>query len=409
MIKTIVPCFLTLKRVKCQKERNAMMNTVYLDNAATSFPKPPEVAERMREFTLNVGASINRSVYPAAQEAGMVTYELRERLCRIMDFPYPRSAVITPGNTAGLNMIIKGLLKPGDHCLVSSVEHNAVMRPLTQLRGRGVSFDRVPCDAEGLIDADDVAAMIRPDTRLVIMTHASNVGGGIQDIEAVGRVCAEKGVFFALDAAQTAGHIRVDFEAAKLGALSAPGHKGLMGPSGIGALLLRPDLARQLDPLIVGGTGSASDSEEQPDHMPDRFESGTANLPGIYGLEAALGFIERTGTDAIRGHDVRLTARFLDGLDTIKGVRLAGPRDIKKRVGVISVDFTERDNAECAGILAEKYGIMTRCGLHCAPSAHKTLGTFPEGTVRFSTGFFNTEDDIDSALRAVDEIARGSK
>ncbi|MBO4330509.1 MAG: aminotransferase class V-fold PLP-dependent enzyme [Oscillospiraceae bacterium] len=383
------------------------MDTVYLDNAATSYPKPPAVAERMTEYTLNVGASINRSVYAAAHEAEEVTYALRERLCRLMSFPYPRGAVITPGNTAGLNMIIKGLLKEGDHCLVSSVEHNAVMRPLTQLRGRGVSFDRVPCGGDGIADADAVAGMIRPDTKLVIMTHASNVGGGIQDVEAVGRICEEKGVFFAVDAAQTAGHIKVDFTAARLAALSAPGHKGLMGPSGIGALLLRRDLAESLEPLIEGGTGSASDSEEQPDYMPDRFESGTANLPGIYGLEAALAFMESTGIDAVRGHDILLTARFLDGLDQIKSVRLVGPRDINKRVGVISVDFTEQDNAECAALLAEKYGILTRCGLHCAPAAHRALGTFPQGTVRFSIGYFNTERDIDAALRAVDGIARG--
>lgn len=383
------------------------MKTIYLDNAATSFPKPPAVAERMTEYTLNVGASINRSVYAAAESAAMVTYELRERLCRLFGFEYPHYAVLTPGNTAGINMIIKGLLKPGDHCLVSSMEHNAVMRPLMQLKEQGVSFDRIPCGGDGIMNIDAIPGMIRANTRLLIMAHASNVSGGIQDIESVGAICAECGIDFALDAAQTAGHYKVDFGACKLSAVSMPGHKGLMGPAGIGALLLRPDFAEKLTPLIAGGTGSASDSEILPDYMPDRFESGTVNLPGIYGLEAALDHIERTGAETLREHDRRLTARFLDALSQIKAVRVPGPDSAEKRVGVISVDFVGLDNAECADKLAEEYGIMTRCGLHCAPSAHKTLGTFPQGTVRFSTGFYNTAEDVDAAAAAIDRIAAG--
>lgn len=382
------------------------MDTIYLDNGATSFPKPDCVAESVYGYIKNVGATINRSVYDSAQSAGLVTYTLRERVCRLMNFDHPDHVVLTGGNTMAINMVLKGLLKSGDHCLVSSMEHNAVMRPLTQLLEKGVTFDRIPCDRDGLLDPAVIPGMIRPNTKLVLLAHGSNVGGGVQDIEAIGAICEEHGIPFVVDAAQTAGHFPIDFRAAKLSALAAPGHKGLMGPSGIGILLLRPDFAKKLEPLVSGGTGSASDSEELPAFMPDRFEPGTANIPGIYGLEAALAYLEEVGVDTVRQHDEALTARFLKGLEGIPGVRLAGPRDLARRVGVVSVDFTEKDNAECAYELETRFGILTRCGMHCAPSAHKTMGTFPQGVVRFSLGWFNTEADVDAAVRAVEILAK---
>ena len=235
------------------------MRTIYLDNAATSFPKPEGVSSSMKAYMDCVGATINRSVYGSAQDAGLVTLQLREALARIFHFPEPATHVIlTPGATFGLNMVIKGLLKPGDHCIVSSMEHNAVMRPLLQLQG--VCFDRIPCSREGLLDPGDVERLIRPNTRLLIMAHGSNVCGCVQDAPAVGEICARRGIPFLLDAAQTAGHYPVDFEAFQLSALAVPGHKGLLGPSGIGAVLLRDSLAKQLTPLLAGGTGSASDS-----------------------------------------------------------------------------------------------------------------------------------------------------
>lgn len=381
------------------------MEAIYLDNAATSYPKPAAVADRMSEYVRNIGASIHRGVYAPAQAAGLVTYTLRERLCRLMHFDRPDYVVLTAGNTAGLNLLLKGLLRPGDHALVSSVEHNAVLRPLAQLEEQGVTFDRIPCDREGFLDPASIPVLLRPNTRLVLVTHASNVGGGVQDINAVGAVCAERGVPFAVDGAQTAGHWPVDFAAAGLSALSLPGHKGLLGPQGIGALLLRPDLARRLTPLIVGGTGSASDSERVPDYMPDRFEGGTPNLPGIYGWEAALAYIEERGVDAFRAREEELMTRFLTGLADTPGVRLAGPRSPEHRVGVISVDFPRKDNAECAYRLETEYGILTRCGLHCAPAAHRTLGTFPRGTVRFSVGWATTAADVDAALAAIRALA----
>ena len=381
-----------------------MSAVVYLDNAATSFPKAPGVAAAMAEYVEKVGATINRSSYAAAQEAGLVTLTLREWLCRLFHHPDPTHAVITAGATASLNLLIKGLLRPGDHCVVSSMEHNAVMRPLVQLEREGVSFDRVPCDGEGRMDVSALPGLIRPNTRLVLIAHSSNVSGTVQDAAAVGKICRDRGIPFALDAAQSAGHMDVDFTALGLSALAVPGHKGLLGPQGIGALLLTPELAKRLTPLIAGGTGSASDSEELPDWMPDRFESGTPNLPGIYGWEAALRWIEETGVEQLTAHERMLTARFLDGVSALKNVRLYGPRTTKGRTGVISLGFTDCDNADAAWRLEREHGVLTRCGLHCAPAAHRSLGSFPEGSVRFSIGWANTESDVDTALGAIAEI-----
>lgn len=377
---------------------------VYLDNAATSYPKAPGVASAMADYVEKVGATINRSSYASAQEAGLVTLSLRERLCRLFNHPDPTHAVLTPGATAGLNMVIKGLLRPGDHCLVSSMEHNAVMRPLVQLEREGVAFERIPCDAQGRLRLEALPGMIKLNTRLVVMAHGSNVCGTVQDAEAVGKICRERGVPFALDAAQTAGHIEVDFERFGLSALVVPGHKGLLGPQGIGALLLDADFARRLTPLVAGGTGSASDSEELPDWMPDRFESGTPNMPGVYGWEAALGWLENTGIENLENHEKTLSKRFMEGIYGLKNVKLYGITVPERRTGVFSVGFLNCDNAEAAWRLEREFGILTRCGLHCAPSAHKTLGSFPEGSVRFSTGWANTEADIDAALSAIAAI-----
>lgn len=376
------------------------MKTIYLDNAATSFPKPAGVAEAMACYINEVGAPLNRSVYESAQEAELTTLSLRERLKSFFRFPERATHVIlTPGNTYGLNFLLKGYLRPGDHVIVSSMEHNAVMRPLLQLPE--ISFDRVQANSQGFIDPDDIRALIRPNTKLILMAHGSNVSGAVQDAEAIGRIAAQYGVPFALDGAQTAGHFPVDFQKYQLSALSVPGHKGLLGPSGIGALLITDEMAKKLTPLVAGGTGSASDSEYLPAALPDRFESGTMNLPGIYGWEAALAFLNEKGIDALRTHEMALTQRFLEGLRDIPRVRLWGPASSENRVGVFSLDFLDRDNAAVTYKLEQRFGILVRCGLHCAPSAHRTLGTFPKGTVRFSLGYANTEADVGAALAAI--------
>ena len=377
------------------------MQTIYMDNAATSYPKPEGVSAAMKTYLDQVGATINRSVYKSAQDAGLVTLQLRQRLKKLFHFPGGVTHVIlTPGMTWSVNMAIRGFLKSGDHCLVSSMEHNAVMRPLLSMEG--VEVDRIPCDREGLMDVSAIEALIRPNTKMLVMAHGSNVCGSVQDAAAVGEICERHGIAFVLDAAQTAGHVDVDFAAFRLSALCVPGHKGLLGPGGIGALLLRHDFAERLTPIVAGGTGSASDSEYLPSYLPDRFESGTPNLPGIYGWEAALRFVEERGVEELRRHEMALCERLIEGLE---GAELIGTRDLTRRVGVIALDFPGRDNAEAAFRLESEFGILTRCGLHCAPSAHKTLGTFPRGVVRFSLGFASTEAEVDAVLAAVKAVS----
>lgn len=379
---------------------------IYFDNAATSFPKAPGVSDAMKFYLDSVGASINRGVYASAQEAGLKTLILREQLCGFFHHSDPNHAILTAGNTASLNFVIKGFLQSGDHVLVSSLEHNAVMRPLKQL---GIDFDRVPCDAEGFLDLNAAEALLRPSTKLFVLNHASNVSGTVQDAKSVGILCKLHNIPLVLDAAQSAGHIPVDFEKFSLSALTVPAHKGLLGPQGIGALLLAPEFAQKLSPLFAGGTGSMSDSEELPRYLPDRFEPGTPNLPGIYGWSASMDYVNQVGLAVLREHEITLTKRFLDGLDGISDLRLVGTRELSRRVGVIAVDFLRMDNAEAADRLEREYEILTRCGMHCAPSAHRALGTFPQGVVRFSVGYRTTEAEVDCALRAIKELTQNGK
>lgn len=375
---------------------------IYLDNAATSFPKAPGVSDRMKYYLDRVGASINRGVYAPAQEVGLTTLTLREQLAAFFHHPDPNHVILTSGCTAALNLAIKGLLQPGDHVLVSSLEHNAVMRPLVQ---SSVAFDRVPCDSEGFLRADLLEPLLRPNTKLFILNHASNVCGTVQNAEAVGKLCKLFGIPLLLDGAQSAGHVEVDFEAFGLSALAVPAHKGLLGPQGVGALLVTPDFAAQLTPLLAGGTGSVSDSEDIPPYMPDRFEPGTPNIPGIFGWSAAMDYVNQIGLAELRRHETALTGRFLNGLAEIENIRVVGTKDLSRRVGVIGVDFANLDNAEAADQLERDFGILTRCGMHCAPSAHKTLGTFPQGVVRFSIGAFTTDTEVDEAVNAVRVLA----
>ncbi len=374
---------------------------LYLDNAATSFPKAPGVGEAMQYYVNQIGVNINRSVYGMAQEAGLEALSLREKLSDFFRHGDPNRVIFTAGATAALNLAIKGSIRPGDHVLVSSMEHNAVMRPLVQL---GVAFDRIPCNKEGFLDIEAIPSLIRPNTRLLVLCHSSNVCGTIQDAKAVGELCKLHNIPFVLDAAQTAGHIPIDFKELGLSALAVPGHKGLLGPQGIGALLVSKAFAQGLDPIIAGGTGSMSDSEELPPYLPDRFESGTPNLPGIYGWSVAMDYVNQTMEER-RQKEEYLTELFLAGLDSIPHVQLIGTKDLSRRVGVIAVDFLSRDNAEAADDLEQKYEILTRCGLHCAPSAHKTLGTFPRGVVRFSLGHRNTKEDVLLALSAIEAVS----
>lgn len=384
------------------------MKRTYLDNGSTSFPKAPGVSDAVKNFMDQVGTNVNRGGYEDAYQAEDVILSTREMLCRLFGFDKPKNVIFTPSITYALNYIIKGFLRPGNHVLVSAMEHNAVMRPLTQMAGQGVEFDRIPCNQRGELCLDRLEGMLRPNTRAVMLLHASNVCGTLMPLEQVGEVCRRHGVKFVVDAAQTAGAFEIDMQRMKIDCLAFTGHKSLLGPQGTGGFLVEDGMAGQMTPLVAGGTGSISDSEVQPEFLPDKFESGTMNIPGIYGLRAALEYLERVGIQTIHAREMALTEAFLQAVERIGGIRLVGCRELEKRGPVVSLDFPGWDNAEISFLLDHRYGISTRCGMHCAPNAHKTLGTYPQGTVRFSFGSQNTMEEVEYAVNALREILESS-
>jgi cysteine desulfurase family protein len=328
-------------------------------------------------------------------------------LTEMFDGPDCKNVVFTKNVTESLNIVLKGFLRPGDHILCSSMEHNAVMRPLVQLEKQGVEFSRIPGTETGELVLDAVEDMIKPNTKAIVMTHASNICGTVNPLKEVGEICHKHGLKFIVDSAQSAGIIPIDMKEMHIDALCFTGHKSLLGPQGIGGFILQEDMISLIDPLLSGGTGSISHTEEIPDFMPDRFEPGTMNIPGIVGLNAGLKWIKERGLDAIAAHELGLTKRFLDGLLPLEEagkLKIIGRKDIKNRTGVVSIQTLGVDCADAAFRLDYEYGIETRVGLHCAPNAHKTLGTYPTGTIRFSFGNFNTEADVDAALKALTEI-----
>ena len=386
------------------------MEKIYLDNASTTFPKPEVVARAVYEYMTTQGANINRGCYDSAYDVEELVFETRQMLCDLFHGVDCKNVVFTKNVTESLNVILKGFLRPGDHILVSAMEHNAMMRPIRQLEAAGVEFDRIPCDEQGNLRLDEMEKLLRPNTKAIAMMHASNVCGTVLPIEKVGAFCHAHGLKFIVDCAQTAGVFPIDMEAMHIDALAFTGHKGLLGPQGIGGFLLKEEMIGLIDPLLSGGTGSISHTEEIPAFMPDRFEPGTMNLPGIMGLHAGLQWLEDTGIDNIRNHELALTARFLSGLEKLEGeghIRIIGRRDLENRTGVVSIQTLKKELAQAAFELDADHGIQTRVGLHCAPSAHQTLSTYPTGTIRFSFGWFNTEDHVDAALHALEEICHG--
>jgi cysteine desulfurase family protein len=345
-----------------------------------------------------------RGAYESSFLAENIVYETRELIAEMFNSNKSENVVFTKNVTESLNVLIKGVLEAGDNVIVSSMEHNAVMRPLNALSKKDISFSKVKCSNLGELDPDDIRGFIKPNTKAVIMTHASNVCGTILDIETVGRICKEYGLIFIIDTAQTAGFLEIDINRLNADAIAFTGHKGLLGPQGLGGFVVTESLAKSIDTFIEGGTGSLSDQEIQPEYMPDKLEAGTINIPGIYGLNAALKFVRDTGTETIRAGEIDLVERFLTGLKEIDLIHVIGRDDIKNRTGVVSIDVPTRDNADISYKLYSEYGIATRCGMHCAPSAHQTLGTFPKGTVRFSFSHFNTIEDVDYALGALNKI-----
>ena len=385
------------------------MDYIYLDNASTSFPKAPTVATAMSDYITNRGININRGSYALAYDVEDIIYTTRQRLNTLFNGHDPSHVIFTQNVTMSLNMVIKGLLKAGDHVLVSSMEHNAVMRPLTQLLNKGITFDIIPCDKTGSIQLESMDSLIRPNTVAMIINHASNVCGTIQPLESIGSICKAHNLQFIVDAAQTAGVIPIDVKAYHIDALCFTGHKGLLGPQGIGGIILTKEMAQTLVPLIAGGTGSFSHLETMPTHMPDAFEAGTLNLPGIIGLNEGLSYIESQGMENIHNHELALTQAFLEELQSIDVVNIIGKQDIQDRTAVVSITIDGMDPASIAYELESTYHIMTRVGLHCAPRAHQTLGTYPDGTVRFSFGYANTHEDVESALSALHRILKNTK
>lgn len=382
-----------------------MNQKIYLDNASTTFPKPKEMADAVYHYMTAQGTNINRGCYDAAYNIEELVYETRQMLCDLFHGPSCKNVIFTKNVTESLNVLLKGFLKPGDHVLVSSMEHNAVMRPLVQLKDQGISFTRIPCDKDGSLQLSAMESLLLPNTKAVILTHASNVCGTVMPIQEVGEFCHAHQLTFFVDSAQTAGLLPIDMEKMHIDALAFTGHKGLLGPQGIGGFLIKEHMIEKITPLLSGGTGSISHTEEIPDFMPDRFEPGTMNLPGIIGLHASLSWILETGMERIYNHELELTDSFLKGLHDIDPeethFRIVGKDTTTNRMGVVSIQAVTKDNAQIAYELDDTYGIMTRVGLHCAPHAHKTLHTYPEGTIRFSFGYWNTKEDVDAALRAL--------
>jgi cysteine desulfurase / selenocysteine lyase len=380
---------------------------IYLDNAATSFPKPPTVPEAIVRFMTQVGANPGRSGHHLSIEAERVRYGARERIARLMNHPDPMRVVFTANVTAALNMVLLGTLKPGDRAVVTGMEHNSVMRPLRFLEQSGVIVTLVDAAADGTVDPRDVAHALATPARLVCTLHASNVIGTIVPIGEIARVCRDRGVVYLVDAAQTAGCVPIDLARDPIDILAFTGHKGLLGPTGTGGIVFSPGFdERRVTPLIFGGTGSRSEHEQQPDFLPDRFESGTANIAGIAGLSAGLDYILERGLDEIRSHESALAGRLIEGLGAIEGVTVYGTTDPARRTAAVSFRIAGIDNAEAARLFSDEFDIMCRAGLHCAPRAHRAIGTFAQGTIRLSIGPFNTAADIDAALSAVATIAR---
>jgi len=380
---------------------------IYLDNAATSHPKPESVIQAMTAFMRNVGGNPGRSGHRLSIEAGRVVFEMRERIAALFGIYDSSRVIFGPNATEAINLGLKGLLRKGDQVITSSMEHNSVMRPLRALEREGIELAVIPCSREGFLDPEDIRKAIRKNSRLVVLNHASNVVGTLLPLEPVGNICRNHGLLFLVDAAQTAGVIPIDLEKEKIDLLAFTGHKALFGPQGTGGLVIGQRVGeKNIQPLKRGGTGSRSEMEEQPDFLPDLCESGTPNAVGLTGLLAGLEFLSGIGLEKIRNHEKSLTRQLLQGLSAIPGLNVYGCNDAEKQCATVSFNLKNWTPSDLSFHLDEEFGILTRVGLHCAPSAHKTIGTFPGGTVRVSMSYLNTEEEIEQTLQAIKTLAR---
>ena len=377
---------------------------IYFDNAATSFPKPKIVYDTIMDVMMNYGANPGRSGHKLAMKVNREIFSTRENIGKLFHIKDPLDIVFTFNCTESLNLAIKGVLKAGDHVITTSMEHNSVLRPIKFLESIGIRNTIVKGDQEGRINPKDIQDSIRPETKMIVTTHISNLTGTIIDIKEIGKIAKANGILYLVDAAQSAGVYPIDVEAMNIDLLAFPGHKGLLGPQGTGGLYIRKEI--KIMESFQGGTGSISDSLLQPDTMPDKFESGTPNAPGIIGLGAGIEYIFSQGIDHIRQKELDLTRSFIEEVSKIDGINMYGPLDLSQHAPVVSLNIGDADSSEVSYILNEKYNIAVRPGLHCAPLAHKTIGTFDQGAVRFSFGYENTYEEIDLGIKALRDLAK---
>ena len=379
---------------------------IYLDNAATTFPKPEAVYDSMMDCMKNYCANPGRAGHKLAMKAAREIYDTRENIAKLFNIDNPMNIVFTNNATDSLNLAIKGVVSTGDHIITTSMEHNSVIRPIKALEKLGIENTIVECDKEGFLDINNLEKAIKPNTRLIVTTHASNVCGTLIDIKAVSEVAKSNNILYLVDASQTAGVYNIDLKEIEADMVAAPGHKGLLGPQGTGILYIREGL--NLDILKEGGTGSKSEDLFQPELLPDKYESGTHNTPGIVGLNEGIKFIFNEGIDKIKQHEEELCKYMLERLEEVPNIKIYGPKDVSKRASVITINIGNMDSGEITFLLDSEYNIATRSGIHCAPLAHKTLGTLEQGAVRFSLGYFNTKEDIDKAIEALKEISKNN-
>ena len=376
---------------------------IYLDNAATTFPKPESVYEAVDYCMRNTCANPGRSGHKMAMESARIVEDTRDKIAKLFNIKNPMDVVYTFNATDSLNLAIKGYLKPKDHVITTTMEHNSVLRPIMELEKIGVEHTFVKADEFGYVDPSDIEKAIKPNTKLISVIHASNVVGTLLDIEEIGKIAKKHEITYLVDASQSAGVYDIDVCKMNIDMLAMPGHKGLLAPQGTGVLYVNPKI--RLNSQREGGTGSKSEEIIQPDLYPDKYESGTHNTPGIAGLGAGVDFILKTGTDTIRHHEEELTQMLIDGFRNIDKVKIYGPLSAKQRASVVAINISDIDSGEITFRLNHEYDIATRSGIHCAPLAHETIGTLKQGAVRFSIGYFNTKEDIQKAIEAVKNIA----
>lgn len=379
---------------------------IYLDNAATTYPKPEKVYDSIMDCMKNYCANPGRAGHKLAMRAAREIYDARENIAKLFNIDNPMNVIFTNNATDSLNLAIKGVVKSGDHIITTSMEHNSVIRPIKSLENHGVENTIVQCDKEGFLNIEDLKKAIKPNTKLIVTTHASNVVGTLIDIKAVGEVAKEHNLLYLVDASQTAGVYDINVSDINVDMIAAPGHKCLLGPQGTGILYIREGL--NVNILKEGGTGSKSEDLFQPDLVPDKYEAGTHNTPGIVGLNEGVKFVLEKGIDNIRIHEEKLCEYMLKKLEEVPNIIVYGTKDSKKRAAVIAINIGNMDSGEITFLLDSQYQIATRSGIHCSPLAHQTLGTLEQGVVRFSLGYFNTESDIDEAIRALIEIANNN-